>query len=227
MAMRWVMSVLTQLQVVGIERVPREGPLILISNHLHFVDPPLIGGVMPRKVIFMAKEEAFRTPILGWVVSAYEAFPVRRGEPDRKAIRKAISVLQSGKALGIFPEGTRSKTGQLTPAHPGAALVAARTGAPILPVALVGTDQFLGWPSILQRRTVQVRIGEPFAFRSEAGGLSRERLVELTDQMMAAIAALLPPERRGTYGDSLETDQPSTPALSPRERGSSASQEAG
>lgn len=203
-AMRLVMRVITRLEVTGLERVPPEGPLIVVSNHVHFSDPPLLGATLPRKIIFMAKEEAFKTPILGWIVSAYEAFPVRRGEPDRKAIRKAISVLQSGKALGIFPEGTRSKSGVLGPAHPGAALIALRTGAPVLPVAITGTDRFLNWPGVVQRRSVRVTIGKPFRLVAEAGSLSREQLISHTNELMRRIAALLSPDKRGTYGELLD-----------------------
>ncbi len=201
---RLLMTVVTRLEVHGAENVPPDGPLLVVANHLHFVDPPLLGGAIPRKIIFMAKSEVFRSFPLGLLVTAYEAFAVRRGEGDTRAIRRAMKVLASGKALGIFPEGHRSKTGRLQMGRPGAAMVALRTGAMILPVGISGTRSFLTWPRVLNRPPVVVSIGKPFRPTLDPTLSPREQQAAVTEQIMRQIAALLPPAQRGPYADVTE-----------------------
>ena len=200
---RVLMAVFTRLEVSGLENVPLQGPLLIAANHLHYADPPLLGAVLPRKIIFMAKSELFRVPFVGLIVFAYEAFAVRRGMADARAIRRAIDVLRRGGALGIFPEGHRSDDGQLQRARKGLALIAYKTGAPILPVGISGTRTFLQWPRVLQRPRVVVTIGKPLyppALRSP----SRNQQAELSEEVMRRIAACLPPDQRGPY--ALSTD---------------------
>lgn len=216
---RALMGLLTRLEVHGLENVPSEGPLLVAANHLHFADPPILGAVMPRKLIFMAKSEVFSKPILGLIVWAYEAFAVRRGEGDTRAIRRALKVLSSGRALGMFPEGTRSKSGKLQPGRPGASLIAIRSRATILPVGISGTRTFLQWPRILSRPQVIVRIGEPFRPELDPSLSSREQQARLTDEVMRRIAALLPPEQRGAYaldaGPTSSPEEPKREAVAP------------
>src|SRR5439155_21637482 len=107
----------------------KDGPLIVVSNHFAWVDPVMLGAYFPRPLIFMAKQELWRRRPIGWIVERYGAFPVRRGEADRGAIRAALGILEAGGALGIFPEGTRSRSGVLSSPHPGAGLLALRSGA--------------------------------------------------------------------------------------------------
>lgn len=200
----WVlMRLLTRWEVVGLEHIPRRGPLIVVSNHVSLIDPPVLSAVLPRKVIFMAKEELFSGP-MGWLIRAYEAFPVRRGEPDRQALRRSLEVLRSGLALGLFPEGTRSRNGALQRGQPGVALVALRSGAPVVPVAVMGTREIWSFPGIFQRRRLRVVFGEPFYLSPETPPASlvvgRTRLSYLADMAMMRVADLLPTERRGVYG---------------------------
>ena len=190
--LRVLLRILARFEVVGLEHVPAGGPLVIVANHTHFIDPPVIGASLPRKVLLMAKQELFETPVVGWMVSHYDAFPVRRGEADRQALRWATRALDLEQALGMFPEGTRSRTGELRPAFPGAALIALRTGAPVLPVGIDGTDRV--FPSLRRLRRARVRVvyGPTFTLDStERAGA--------TDQMMRAIADLLPEWRRGPY----------------------------
>lgn len=125
-------------KVEGVENIPSHGAVVICSNHIHNMDPPLIGSAASRKVYFMAKEELFRIPILSFFIRRFGAFPVKRGASDRNALKNALAILQQKKVLGIFPEGTRSKTGELGEAHPGAALIALRGDALVVPVAIIG-----------------------------------------------------------------------------------------
>jgi len=182
---------LADLRLEGAERVPRRGPLIVASNHLHFCDPPLLGGVLPRYIRFMAKQEAFKFPWGLMFATAYGAFPVRRNEVDRAALRQAEKLLQAGGVLGMFPEGHRSHGKGLQPGFDGVALIARRTGAPILPVGIAGTEAvFRSKP----RWAITVRVGEPFAVRHGCA------LREATNDIMCRIAELLPERYRGVYG---------------------------
>src|SRR5687768_9492649 len=130
---RCVVHALTRTRVFGERRVPVTGPLIVVGNHVQWVDPVILGALFPRPLIFMAKQELWRKRWVGWVVERYGAFPVRRGEADRAAVRRGMSILEAGGAIGIFPEGTRSRSTQLGRPHPGASLLALKSGAPILP----------------------------------------------------------------------------------------------
>jgi len=197
--MRGFFGALTQVRVCGAENVPVHGPLVVVSNHLQWTDPVVLGAIFPRPIIFMAKQELWRRAVIGWIVERYGAFPVRRGEADRLAIRRALSILQADGAVGIFPEGTRSRAGGLKSPHPGASLVALRSGAPVLPVGIVTSRDLhsLGW--LRTRPRIEVRYGCPF--RLEAGrGEGKGRLQEATETIMRRIAELLPNERRGLYG---------------------------
>jgi len=145
----------------------------------------------------MAKKQLFKFRILGSFIRGLGAFPVHRGRPDRKAFRQAEQVLTQGLALVIFPEGTRSRSGQLRHAFPGPALIALRSGAPILPVGIAGTDKLeRGLAGLLSRPKVTVNIGRPSHLPPAASELTKR---ELIDYMMEHIAELLPPEYRGIY----------------------------
>jgi len=190
-----------KFEVVGREHVPMEGPLILASNHLNNADPPMMALAVPRHPTFMAKQEMIKWPIIGSAFRIFGAFPVRRGEADLSALRAATEIVDSGGMLVMFPEGTRSRTGGLTKGHAGTALVALRTGAPVLPVAITGSEA-IRWPWIFLRplsvKHIKVTIGEPFRLppveriNSEAAG-------EATGLIMRRIAALLPETYRGVY----------------------------
>lgn len=199
---RFLLWLLTRCVVEGLENVPSAGPFLLVSNHISMIDPPSLGALLPRRITFMAKEEAFRDPLLGRVVRWYGAFAVKRGQPDRQALRTATAVLKGGGVVGMFPEGTRSKTGRLNKAFAGSALVAHMAKAPILPVAITGTERIKGPFSLLTRPAITLRVGKPFTL--ERGEGDRGDLDTMTASMMARIAALLPEERRGFYADAVE-----------------------
>lgn len=177
-------KIFLRLEVHGAENIPKTGPLVIASNHLSLLDPPVIGVAAPRKVHFMAKSELF-VPVLGYIYKTLGAFPVNRGGADRAAIKHGIEILQSGEVLAIFPEGTRSKTGKLGKLEPGALMMAGKTGAVIVPTAVSGTDiKRCGrlWPKVV------VKFGTPVPFPPV--GLNKEVLQDLTDKLTADIKAL-------------------------------------
>ena len=182
----WVLFKLgLRLNVEGTENIPQEGPLVIASNHLSLLDPPVIGVAATRKVHFMAKQELF-VPILGDIYKALGAFPVRRGGADRAAIKHGIDILKDNKVLAIFPEGTRSKTGKLGKAEPGALMMASKATATIVPCCVIGTDfqgQGIIWPK------VTVRFGKPIYFPADAV-VNKEFLHDMTENLMQHIAAL-------------------------------------
>ena len=197
--MKALLLALTRWRVEGKENVPRKGPLIVVSNHMTYVDPPLLGASVPRRITFMAKQELFDLSLLGLVVRAYGAFPVRRSGVDRVALRRALEVLKKGEVLGMFPEGKRSFSHQLQEAQPGTAFIAARSGAPIVPVGISGSEKVRGIGFILRRPSIVVRIGRPFTVpANEADKPNRSGLTQHAELITERIAELLPPVYRGS-----------------------------
>jgi 1-acyl-sn-glycerol-3-phosphate acyltransferase len=197
---RILIRILSRWQVKGKENVPRQGPLLVVSNHLHAWDPAVLGVSLGRKVIFMAKEELFRSRLSAYFLGGLGSFPVHRGKPDRKAIRRSEQVLAGGLALAMFPEGSRSENAQLQPALSGSALIASRSRVPLLPIGITGTDKIEGWSWILRRPRITVNIGQPFYLPPARSKFTRVELAEHTEFMMERIAELLPPQYRGVYG---------------------------
>jgi len=181
--------------VVGQERVPQNGGVLLVANHASLLDPILLGCATPRPVHFMAKAELFRIPVLSWALPRVYAFPVRRGEADRTAIRTAIEYLARGEAVGIFPEGTRTLTGELLPPRRGAGLIAMRAGVPVVPVALIGTFRpFRIERGIPKINRFIVRFGEPIDLSPYLERESKEAIDEINQRMMEEIKKLMQQE---------------------------------
>ena len=177
--------------VTGAENIPKTGGVLLVANHASYLDPPLLGCAVDRMVYFVAKAELFKMPVLKWLLPRLGAFPVVRGAADRSAIRRAIELLNAGEVVGIFPEGTRTRTGELLPPQRGAALIALRTGVPIVPVGLSGTFRGIhwkGWRPVFRR--ISVRIGKPLDL-SGIDPTSREATFEVSQLMMAGIEQCL------------------------------------
>lgn len=200
-ALRVVLRILLKLEMRGLENVPATAALIVAINHTSFLDPLIAGAFLPRRTIPMAKIELFRKPLVGWIFPAYGAIPVRRGEIDRTAIRRSLEVLREGGALLMAPEGTRSRDGRLQPGRSGVAMLAVRTDATILPVAIWGVHAFWRNLSRLRRTEAHMVVGQPFRIAVEGRRVSREELDEITDELMYRLAELLPAEHRGAYSD--------------------------
>lgn len=210
------------MQIRGTRHVPAEGGLLVVGNHLHNADPFLISVALPRPVHYMAKKELMKVPVIGRVIRIAGAFPIDRGRADRAAIRRALAAVNQGIAVGIFPEGTRSKSRRIERVLPGAGLIALQANVPILPVAITGSEQlpFNGsrapgmahrsWWLPLRRQLV-VEFGEPIEIPRMLNG-QRVTSEMATDLMMEAIAAMLPETHRGRYSSSatLPTSTPSS-----------------
>lgn len=197
---RGLLKLLTRCRVKGRENIPGHGPLLVAANHLSLADPPLLGVNLRRKVMFMAKKELFRFRVIAYFIASFGAFPVDRKQLNRQALRQARQILADGLALVMFPEGTRSHSGRLRPAFSGPALIAIRSGAPILPVGIIGTEKIRGAGWLLRRPRITVNIGQPFYLPAVTSRLTKARLTELTNVIMGHIAELLPLECRGEYG---------------------------
>lgn len=197
--------VMTRFEIRGRENLPQNGPIIAVCNHVHLIDPiSHIISILPRDSIFMAKEELFRywpIPIFRILMDIAEAFPVRRrGTPEERqqAMRYGEKVLAEGLVFGMYPEGTRSKTGQLKEAYHGCAIIALRSGAPLIPVCIWGTEKLkgIGW---LSRPKVTISFGQPFTLPAIEGEPTNDQLKSLTEYIMQQLARGLPPEYRGKY----------------------------
>jgi len=127
-----------RIKVEGLEHFPKDGGVLLCTNHISNFDPPVVGVTAPRKVLFMAKDELFKVPVLKQLLNNFGTFPVKRGGGDREALRAGLKVLKDGNVLGLFPEGTRSKDGKLGKGQPGAGFFALRSTAAVVPCAIIG-----------------------------------------------------------------------------------------
>lgn len=132
--------IFTRLRVYGADQVPREGGLVVALNHFSWIDPPAFGAACPRTMYYMAKAEAHRIPGLGQLIRAFGTFAVRRGESDREAVRMMRRIVAEGKALGLFVEGTRQRSGVLGEVKPGAAMVALQEDVPVVAGVIYGTQ---------------------------------------------------------------------------------------
>ncbi len=180
-----------RLRVEGLEHLPEQGGVLIVSNHLSIADPPLLATISRRPVTFMAKAELFGNPIMAMIFRAWGVFPVRRGQVDVGAVRMALSLLRDGQVLVVFPEGTRHREG-LGEALPGIGYLASRSGCLVVPVGIVGTESINSLLDVRHGGAVTVSFGKPFIFdklEAESGA----------DTIMQNIAALLPADRRGRH----------------------------
>jgi 1-acyl-sn-glycerol-3-phosphate acyltransferase len=197
-ALRAVLVVVGRWKATGRERIPAEGALIVVSNHLHNADPPILAaGIARRRVRFMAKVELFKYPF-GVIPRLYGAFPVRRFDADLAAMLNAERILKRGEVLGMFPEGTRSRSGFLGNPHPGTAVIALRSGATVLPCAMIGTEQLRNPLNVLRKPRISVAIGTPITVVATRRP-TEAQVTELTEHIFSAIKALLPPKYLATY----------------------------
>ena len=183
---RFWFGVVLRARVIGAENIPASGAFILAANHVSNWDPPFLGTFIAREVNYMGKEELFKNPVMAWICRALHVFPVKRGAADKTAIKTAVKILKDGKCLGIFPEGTRSKTGKLGKAESGVSLIAAMTKAQIIPAAIVDTEKIFSKEKFLPR--LAVVYGKPMKFSGSTK--DKEALANFAQDIMSAIAKL-------------------------------------
>lgn len=197
-AIRWfalfIFHLTSRIELRGLSNVPTGGAFIIASNHLSWTDIPLIPMHLRRKVVYMAKEEYFSSK-LAWLVRFLGAFPVKRGEADRQALRAGEAQLKKGNILVIFPEGTRSRTRTIARAHSGMGMIALRTGVPVVPVAIWGSENALK----KFRTPITISYGEPIVLTPKGKKITREDIDEATEKVMRKIAEMLPPGYQGVY----------------------------
>lgn len=182
----WVLRIRYQ----GVEKFPSQGAVIIASNHINFWDPVLVGAFLKRKVHFLAKSELFDNKLIGWFLKSMNAIPIKRGAPDRRALRQAIEVLENQGVIGIFPEGTRSQSGELSKAYHGAAMLAIKGRAKVIPVGCVNTPQafsFGGW-----KNSVIIKYGDVVTYNEEYGDkVNTAALEAISQDLMHRISGLL------------------------------------
>jgi len=209
----------------GIDHVPRDGPFLLVMNHLGLLDGPMVIATAPRSLEAVVDRQMLYVPVLGKILRWYGIVPVQRDQVDRTVVRRALALLQSGRPVGIAPEAGISSSGALREARDGAAYLALRANVPVLPAGITGTEtlhgsydavarkaSLRGWEQLAfwrrgrPRMQIQLRYGRPFDldWAGESWQQRREALQAASDEIMARIAALLPASYRGVYSDALE-----------------------
>jgi 1-acyl-sn-glycerol-3-phosphate acyltransferase len=207
--LRWIgfTILVKQESVEGLENVPAQGPAIMMINHIAFVDPFIVLHMSPRDIVPLAKVEVYSYPLVGVLPRIWGVIPVRREVFDRRAIQGAREVLRTGEIILVAPEAHRSPA--LQHAKEGIAYLATRSNAPVVPVAIDGTEGFPSLPFLARWRGpgARVRFGKPFRFRVGDSRPDREDLNKMTKEAMYALAGLLPEHRRGVYSDLSQATQ--------------------
>lgn len=201
---RFLTSVLTRSQIVGLENFPRQGPALVVSNHLGDADWVIGVGVIPSFVETVAKVELYDLPLLGKFLDIYGVVWVHRGQPDRRALRTVLQGLAEGRIFAIAPEGRESPTGTLEEGNGGAAYLALKAGVPVVPVTVTGTQNKRVFENIkrFRRTDVTFTIGPPFFL--EPGPDFRQAIARGTEKIMLTLARQLPPAYRGVYQEVME-----------------------
>jgi len=193
-------QILCRIDAPDIDKFPQKGPLIVISNHTGQLEVAVFfGQLATRPITGWAKVESWDNAFLNWLFNLWGLIPVRRGEADTSALKKAIKALEDGYIFGIAPEGTRNITGRLKRAHPGAVMLAVHSGVPIIPLVHWGGENFLKNLAHFKRTDFHIRFGEPFKLVLEGVKMTREVRQQIADEMMIRIAELIPLEYRGDY----------------------------
>ena len=197
-----ITALLCRIDDAALEQVPRQGPLILVTNHVNILEVPIIYiHLHPRPVNGMVLGARWRNRLLGWLLDIVEAVPLHRGEANFAGLRKGIELLKAGRILIISPEGTRSGHGRLQEAFAGFIPLALSAQAPLLPVAYFGSEHWKENVRRLRRTDFHIAVGKPFKLRSPQVRLDPALRQKIVDEVMYQIAALLPPQYRGVYSD--------------------------
>lgn len=201
-------SLICRIDDEELRGVPRNGPLIIFTNHVNILEIPIIyTRLQPRPVRGMLLAERWKIPVVSWALGVTRTIPLHRGEADLIAMRMGLDALKKGEMLIIAPEGTRSHDGKLQPAHPGVALLALHSQAPLLPVGFYGAENYTENIRRLKRTDFHLRVGKPFHLDTRGKKVTREVRQLMVEEMMYQLAAVLPPEYRGHYADGSAATQ--------------------
>lgn len=202
LVIRFLLFFLCKTDYQALKAIPKTGPMILVGNHVNFLDAPVAFTFLyPRPIISMVKRETFDNPVLRFLFNTWGSIKVSRGTADFSALSQAVNILKQGKFFAIFPEGTRTNDGRLIQGHPGIVIVALQSGVPILPIVHFGAEDFKANFKKLKRTRITFRIGEPFLIRPSCPYPRREERQLITDEIMFQLAKILPEEYRGYYSD--------------------------
>lgn len=195
-------SSLLRVDADQLKKVPSEGPLIIITNHINFLEAPTIyTRLVPRPVTAFAKIETWDSKFLGWLFDVWGIIPIRRGEADKKAVKQGLQALKDGYILTISPEGTRSSNGILQRGIPGIVMMALLSGAPLIPVAHYGHEGYQNNLRRLRRSDFHAVVGQLFRLDKNGEKVTSEVRQVMVDEMMYQLSALLPENYRGVYAD--------------------------
>ena len=195
-------GILCRVGDIQTEKVPDHGPLIIVSNHVNFLElPVLYTRLLPRPMVGFAKAETWDNPALRFLADLWGGIPLHRGEADTSAVRQALRALEEGFIVGVTPEGTRSGHGRLLRGHPGVVLLALRSRAPLLPLVFWGGERFWDNVTHLRRTDFYTSVGQPFSLDTGGAKVTSQVRQAMTDEIMYQMAALLPPAYRGVYAD--------------------------
>jgi 1-acyl-sn-glycerol-3-phosphate acyltransferase len=205
-SLKRLVRILCRIDDSQLYKVPRSGPLILVCNHINFLEvPTTFTHLQPRPLTGYVKSEAFKQPLIGSLMKLWDGIPLHRGEGDTRALRAGVEAVKSGKILAIAPEGTRSGHGRLQKAHPGVVTLALLSGSPLQPLVYFGGEKLYENLKRFRRTDFYLRVGQPFRLDTQGKKATQEVRLEIIDQIMYQLAVLLPEEYRGVYSDLSKT----------------------
>ena len=204
---KWGIHIICRIDAPDIHKVPLKGPVIGYANHSAMIEVPVFFGLLqPRRITGWAKIELWDNWFFRWIFNLWHIIPIRRGEADTTALRKAVEAINEGYIFGLAPEGTRNVTGKLKRAHPGVVMLVTHAKAPLYPIAHWGGEDFTKNIKRLKRTDFHVRIGDPICLKLEGVRVTKEIRQQIVDEMMYRLAELLPPEYRGAYEKVTEAE---------------------
>lgn len=201
-SIKHLIGLVCQIDYKELEKIPHHGPLIIVSNHINFIEVPLLyTHLAPRPITGFAKAEGWKNPFLRYLAKNWGAIPLHRGEADIAALKKAVNALQEGKIVGLAPEGTRSGDGKLGQGHPGVVFLALNSQAPILPVAFYGSENYIDDWFDLKKTKFNIKVGNPFLLINHQRRIDNWIRKKMVEEIMYQLSALLPVQNRGFYSD--------------------------
>jgi len=196
------LGIMCRIDTRDLDKIPLNGPMIVYTNHTGSIEVPMTFVLLqPRPLTGIAKTETWDNSFMAWLFNLWGIIPIRRGEADLDAMRKTLDSLKEGKILGMSPEGTRNKTGKLLRGHPGIVMLAIRSGAPLIPLAHWGGENFKSNLKKLKRTDFHAIVGDPFVINTKGEKIDKNTRQVIVDELMYQLATLLPEEYRGEYKD--------------------------